>query len=311
MSLKDDPRAYQYIVDHLAPGTTISRHVEITNNTPSPQEVQLYAAAATIAGGSFLFGAGQAANALTGWTTVSPPSVRLAPGTSSTATVTIAVPANADVGEQYAVVWAQLAAAVPSGGGVTSVNRVGVRMYLSVGTGTAPVTQFSITALQARRAADGSSLVVATVNNTGGRAIDVSGSMLMTNGPGGLSAGPFSAQLGTTLGLGQVEPVEVPLSAAIPRGPWNAQMTLTSGATTVTASATITFPEAGATAAAPVKTASASHGSGQMPLIVGAGVLVLLLVLGAFGWARRRGRRRRAAVVESPEVAELVGPSVR
>src|SRR5487761_1599761 len=74
-ALANDPRARQYIIDHLAPGTTISRRVEVTNYTSEPQVVTLYAAAATISGGSFLFGAGRAANELTSWTTVDPPTL--------------------------------------------------------------------------------------------------------------------------------------------------------------------------------------------------------------------------------------------
>ncbi|MEA2685633.1 MAG: hypothetical protein QOE93_828, partial [Actinomycetota bacterium] len=235
----NDPRAHEYIVDHVAPGTTITRRVEVANGTAKTQAVQLYAAAGTIQGGNFQFGDGHAANELTSWTTVDPGTVGPPPGGKSLATVKIAVPKNASAGERYAVVWAELPAAVPSGGGVGEVNRVGVRIYLSVGPGGEPPTDFQITTLQGRRAGDGSPVVAATVHNTGGRALDLSGELSLTSGPGGLSAGPFSATLGTTLGLGQTEPVQVTLDKALPNGPWDAKITLRSGTTVRDASASI------------------------------------------------------------------------
>src|SRR5664279_6335407 len=45
----DDPRAQQYIVDHLAPGAVIHRKIEVSNNTAAPLDVALYPAAASIA----------------------------------------------------------------------------------------------------------------------------------------------------------------------------------------------------------------------------------------------------------------------
>ena len=288
-----DPRAHQYIVDHLIPGTTITRRVEVANNTPTPQVVQLYAGAASIANGTFLFAAGRTANDLSSWTTVNPPTVSPGPGAKALATVTIAVPPNATSGERYGVVWAQLAAAVPSGGGVTAVNRVGVRMYLSVGPGGDPPTDFTITALEARRAVTGNPQLAATVRNTGGRAIDLSGNLQLANGPGGLSAGPFAAKLGTTLAPGQVEPVFVALDRAIPNGPWDAHLVLQSGTTQRDATARITFPAAAGTAAAPVKTKTASPGPGLLPYLLGGVALLLLLLLVVVVILRRRNHKLR------------------
>lgn len=290
----DDPRARQYIVDHVSPGSTISRRVEVSNDTGKSQAVQLYAGAATIVEGSIAFGEGRAANDLTSWTTVDPPTVNLAAGRKATATVRIAVPANAGPGERYGVVWAELPPAVPSGGGVTAVNRVGVRIYLSVGPGGEPASDFTITALEATRAPDGSPVLSATVRNTGGRALDLSGDLRLTNGPGGLSAGPFTAKLGTTLGVDQVGPVLVALDPAIPRGPWDARIVLRSGTTERDATAKVTFPEAAATSAGPVEAEpdpGGSGGSGASPLVpVAVGGAVLTLATGAgFVLFRRRG----------------------
>lgn len=288
-SRTDDPRARLYIVDHVAPGTTISRRVEVSNDTSKSQAVQVYAAAAAVADGAFQFGEGRAANDLIRWTTVEPASLALAPAAKGTATVTIAVPPNATAGEQYGVVWAEVSAPPPPGGGIGATNRVGVRIYLSVGPGGEPASDFAIPTFEAKRDADGKPVVSATVHNTGGRALDLSGELRLTNGPGGLSAGPFNATLGTTLGIGQTEPVLVVLDPAIPAGPWDARIVLRSGTTEREATAKVTFPAAAASASKPVATRSAAgHGSQTLPIVIGvvllAGLFLLLL-------ARRRHRK--------------------
>jgi len=284
----NDPRARQYIVDHVSAGTTITRRVEVSNDTGRTQTVQLYAAAGSIKDGTFQFGEGRAANDLTSWTTVDPPTVSPAAGAKTLATVKIAVPASAGPGERYGVVWAELPAAAPPGGGVGAVNRVGVRIYLSVGQGTEPTTDFSVTTLEAKRDGDGNPTVSAAVQNTGGRAVDLSGELRLTNGPGGLSAGPFDAKLGTTLGLGQTEPVLVTLDRALPAGPWDARIVLRSGTTEKEATAKITFPDAPAAAAGPVEVEPDSGGSSALPLVLG-GVGALAVVVAAA--VVLRGRR--------------------
>src|SRR5690242_8321092 len=50
----NDPRAHAYVIDHLAPGTTIERSVEVSNTTAAPMRVELYSAAASIMGGKFV-----------------------------------------------------------------------------------------------------------------------------------------------------------------------------------------------------------------------------------------------------------------
>ncbi len=103
--------------------------------------------------------------------------------------------------------------------------------------------------------------------------------MQLTDGPGGLSAGPFPAKLGTTLGLGQAESVLVALDPAIPRGPWDAHIVLRSGMTERDAAANVTFPEAPATSAGPVEAGSGSGGSGRLPLGLGGAALILAIVV--------------------------------
>jgi len=51
--------------------------------------------------------------------------------------------------------------------------------------------------------------VRASVHNTGGRALDMNGTLQLLAGPGGLSAGPFPATLGTTPAIGDTEPVSI------------------------------------------------------------------------------------------------------
>ena len=297
-SRANDPRARQYIIDHVAPGTTITRHVEISNATATTQVVQLYPASASIKDGNFQFGDGRAANDLTSWTTVEPPTVSPPAGDKSLAKVTIAVPANASSGERYGVVWAELPAAVPPGGGIAAVNRVGVRIYLSVGEGGEPASDFAILSLEARRDGAGNPAVAATVHNTGGRALDLSGELRLTNGPGGLSAGPFEAKLGTTLGIGETEPVLVILDRAVPAGPWDARIVLRSGITEREATAKITFPAASASSSKPVATrARAASGSRLLPVLIGVAILTGLLVV-IFLLIRRRRRDTPVARAE-------------
>ena len=290
----DDPRARQYIVDHVAGGTTLVRRVEVSNDTEQTQTVQLYAAAAAIDNGDFQFGDGRETNELTGWTTVDSPSLSTPAGGTAQATVTIAVPVDATAGERYAVVWAELPGSTPPDGGITTVNRVGVRIYLSVGSGAEPASDFTIPTFEARRGTDGSPVVAATVHNTGGRALDLSGDLLLTNGPGGLTAGPFAVELGTTLGIGGTEPVLVVLDPAIPPGPWDARMVLRSGTTQREATATITFPTAPATAEAPVPTYTPPGSRNRSLLAVGGSAFVALDVC-ILGWFLRRRRRRTLA----------------
>ena len=89
------------------------------------------------------------------------------------------------------------------GFGVTEVSRVGVRLYVAVGRGGAPPTSFDITSITGHRTAAGRPVIVAHVNNTGGRAIDLSGTVRLADGPGDTSSGPFPAQQIVTLAPGQ------------------------------------------------------------------------------------------------------------
>jgi CheY-like chemotaxis protein len=287
-SARDDPRAQVYIVDHLAPGTVITRRIEVSNTTGAAARLQLYAAAASIGNGSFLGAAGHTANDLSTWTSVVPGEPDVPAGGKLTATVTIAVPADAAPGEQYGVVWAETRSAPDAGGGITQVSRVGIRLYISVGPGGAPAAAFTIDTLTAQRSADGAPTVVAAVRNRGGRALDMNGSMELRNGPGGLSAGPFPASLGTTLAIGATEPVTIALDEAFPAGPWDARITLRSGLLEESVSAHIVFPAAGLSAMVKTTPGGAAWPKAALALLVGGVMAVALVVF-------RRRRRGGAA----------------
>jgi len=286
VSTRNDPRAQLYIVDHLAPGTVIHRRIEVSNTTARATRVLLYAAAAGISKGSFLGAAGHTRNDLSTWTSLSPGAPIVPAGGRVMATVTIAVPRDAAPGEQYGAVWAEvgsppIASSAVAGsargtavGGVTKVNRVGIRLYVSVGPGGAPAADFTIPSLTAERSPDGRPMVLARVRNTGGRALDMNGELRLLGGPGGQSAGPFPATLGTSMAIGDTQNVSIALDKRLPNGPWDARITLRSGLLERSAQATITFPNTGA--AESVDTNSIRPGW-LYPLI--AGILIALLLI--------------------------------
>jgi hypothetical protein len=283
-----DPRARIYIVDQIAPGAVIVRHIAVTNTTSSVAHVLLYAAAASLANGAFLGGAGHTVNELSSWTSVQPGALTVPAGGQAIATVALAIPRDASRGERYGVVWAQVTGRLD--GDVVQVSRVGIRLYISVGAGGAPAANFVIASLTAERTADGRPMVVAAVRNTGGRALDMSGSLRLSGGPGGLGAGPFAATLGTTLAIGDSEPVTIALDKQLPAGPWNVEITLRSALIEHQARATLTFPATGAAQAVPI-TPPRNHW--PMPLLTGfAGLSLLALVLRG---AIARRRRHHAA----------------
>jgi hypothetical protein len=72
------------------------------------------------------------------------------------------------------------------------INSVGLRIYLDIGPGGEPPSDFQINDLAGARTTSGTPEVVADAHNTGGRALDMTGSMSLTNGPGSLSAGPLA-----------------------------------------------------------------------------------------------------------------------
>ncbi|MBK9739272.1 MAG: peptidase [Actinobacteria bacterium] len=277
----DDPRARLYIVDHVAPGTSFQRRVEVSTTSAAPTAVELYAGGASVANGVFAVADGRTANELSTWTLVDPSALNVPSRGKAVATVTIAVPGDAAPGERYAVVWVETRSSPGPAGGVTQVNRVGIRVYLSVGPGGPPAAAFEIDSLTAARSDDGRPMVLASVHNTGGRALDLDGSLSLLDGPGGLTAGPFPVDLGVTVGIAETVPVEIPLDARLPAGPWDAQLTLASGLVERTVRGELTFPDTGASPAVPAEpVASAPIVPALLGLVAILGVSVVLLALG-------------------------------
>ena len=303
VSAKDDPRAARYIVDHLSPGSTIQRRVLVVNSSDQPLLIDLYPAAATIVAEHFSFEPDRTTNELTGWVTLATDRVELAAGTSREVLTTIAVPADASRGERYGVIWASVTSgsdaaesstaestAAAATGRVVMANRVGVRMYLDIGAGGAPITGFEIGEFTAGRSADGAPELSMAITNTGERALDMTGSVALTGGPGGSSAGPFPITGGTTLAPGDVGSVSVELPPDLPNGPWTATAKLASGTVTNTAAAQVTFPESGQVVVAAAGESQSWWMVGG--LIVGLALVVLAVVV--LLAARARGDRRVA-----------------
>jgi hypothetical protein len=287
-TLAGDSSDRLYIVNRLAPGATVHRRVEVENGTRSEADVTVYAAAASLSRGSFTLAPSHMQNELSSWTSVDRRMLRLQPGAAAYETVTIEVPKDASPGERYAVVWAEVSTPARATGGVTLVNRVGVRIYLSIGSGGLPAANFATSPLRAGRSATGGLFLVASVDNNGGRMLDVAGELTLTRGPGGLRAGPFPVTLRPELAPGASEPARVRLGRHFPLGPWHARLSLTSGFIHREAVATIKFP-------APVA-AVKPPGSRHLLIAVG-GILLALLLATTTATAIRRGRLRAAPPV--------------
>jgi uncharacterized protein (TIGR03382 family) len=288
VATQDDPRARSYVVDRVQPGATITRRVQVQNGTSAPQSVRLYAGGAEIQGGAFVGLDGATPDELTTWIAVAQPVLQLAPGASADVPVTIAVPADAAEGERYAAVWAEVGAPAQGGDNIAAASRVGIRVYLSVGPGNGPPADFAIGSVTAGRDAAGAPRIVASVTNTGGRAVDVSGTIALTDGPGALSAGPSPVDAVTTIAPGATADVAATLAPGIPAGPWTAKLALASGLVAHDTSVSVTFPDAGSAAAVPQAT-------GTDPLLVGVAITAVVALLAALLLLLRRRSRRRAA----------------
>ncbi|MBM9469183.1 COG1361 family protein [Nakamurella leprariae] len=302
----DDPRARVYLIDHLAPGASITRRVEVSNSTTTEQTIALAPGGARVVDGRFTpddAPDGQASEQLVSWMRLEPSAVTVPAGGRADAQLTIDVPTDAPPGEQYAAAWASITSASTADGGVATTNRVGVRVYLSVGPGGAPASDFTVDTLTAERGTDGRPAVTAAVHNTGGRALDLQGTVSLSDGPAGLSAGPFAITRATTLAPGETGTVTVPLDQGLPDGPWQAEVEVASGSLTRTAAATITFPQIGA--AAPVAAEPVADSSGFLErnwgwLVAAAAVIVVLLVMVIVLLLRRRPAERADAPTREP-----------
>ncbi len=130
----------------------------------------------------------------------------------------------------------------------------------------------------------------AEVHNTGGLAVDLSGTLTMSSVTGELTGGPYPAQLGTTLAPGQSEPVWFVPTSLVADGPWTATVTVHSGLTQQGFRAQITFPHAPGTGPA-AAAHPASGGFGVVTVMISAILVVLLAALAALAAITYRRRR--------------------
>jgi hypothetical protein len=283
VSEADNPRAMRYIIDYLPTGSIVHRRILILNDEPKPATFTVYPDAAHIANGLFTGDSGATINELTYWISVQHPTVTLAAGASAMDMVTIKVPPGATRGEHYGVIWVQQSAQSneKSGFGLTEISRVGVRVYLAVGQGGAPPTSFTIASVTGRRSASGQPAVVARVQNTGGRAVDLNGTVRLSDGPGGSSSGPFRAEQIATVAPGQWWNMTFLLPKSLPNGSWRATVSLVSGITTATGTATVRFDAA----------VAAPAGLSSMQWVwLALGGIVLVLAMGGYALRHRRSR---------------------
>ena len=280
---RDDYRAHIYIVDHLNPGDTIERRVEVTNYSPSARTVAMYPGAAVVDKEGFLFGDGPAENELTEWITLDETKVRLDSESRTRVLAKITIPEDATQGEHYGVIWAQAGDRTDEHANVYNLARTGVRVYLSIGEGGEPPSNFTLDDLTAQRTKDGQPVVSVRVRNTGQRALDLRGELKLSGGPGGLSAGPFPVEI-ATLAVGDDRVVELPLEAVVPDGRWTAKLTLTSGKVQREATATVALGPA-------LVESSVNVDAGT---VLGISGVIALLAVGALGVVAYRRRDRTA-----------------
>jgi hypothetical protein len=145
--------------------------------------------------------------------------------------------------------------------------------------------------MTAERDASGRAVVHAKVHNTGGRALDLTGALKMSQVSGNISAGPYPVDSGKSLAPGQSASVDVIVTDQVADGPWNVSLTLKSGLLEVTHGARITFPKGPGMAAAVL-----SHPDQGIPLhwrLIGASAALVLLIFATLAIIRPYRRSAR------------------
>ncbi|MFI5927685.1 hypothetical protein ACIA3K_17060 [Micromonospora sp. NPDC051543] len=280
-----DPRAQVYIVDHLNPGMTIHRRVEVQNTSDETQKIDFYSGAAAVENNAFAVPEGRTGNELSGWIRLKTATLELDPGERRPVEVEIAVPRKASKGERYAAIWAQVTSSKERTGNVTQIHRVGIRVYLDVGPGGEPPTDFRIDGLAAEPGTGEFPVVTAKITNTGQRALDMTGSVSLRKAA--VQAGPFKVTNGVTILPGQNGQVRVEVNQSLPAGTWEVHAKLASGTVERTATGTIALP-----VAAPMAVTTTTGPSWLVYTVGGLAVLVLV-ILG--GWYLVRRQRTRLA----------------
>lgn len=277
-----DPRAANAMVDAALPGATVVRTFRVSNLTGEARPVDVYVGPARIEpqpkGFTDLPRGEQ--NELTAWSSVDKSRMDMALNEQQTITLTIKVPDDATEGERYAVLWAEMEGTNPDAlAGVRLVNRVGIRIYFSVGPGNGPTPTFQIDSLTPLKNAQGHHEVVVGVTNTGQRAVDLRAAVTLTAGPGGLSMDERVSP-GTTLAIGESGDLVINLGVGLPAGQWHAFVTVRHGLIVETAEADLNFPESGTGATVAIDNSTGA----DIPWVwmgaaLGAGALLALLIV--------------------------------
>jgi hypothetical protein len=131
-AVAEHPFAGAYIVSRVKPGIALIQRLEVFNTSTQEIKVSVYPGAATFVKNEFLVGDGRAGNNLTHWTKLLPDVLVLKPGETKWFNMTILPPLDALSDQEFGVIWAEVQGA-PNAAGITSVSRVGIRMYVPVG----------------------------------------------------------------------------------------------------------------------------------------------------------------------------------
>lgn len=177
-----------------------------------------------------------------------------------------------------------------------------VSAYAAPPPGLGAPSSFFVDSLTAGRDSAGTPYLLAQVHNTGGRALRLSGSLRLKDGPGGRSAGPFTAKLVTTLAIGQSGPVLVSLDKAVSAGRWLVRLQLQSGKLRGTVEATVVFPARLASQSPPVVPTEVPV-TDKHPAVIAIAVTLVGVMSVALLWLSLPAflRRRRADVTHEDD----------
>ena len=259
-----DLRARSYLIDDITPGGHLERTVRVVNDSREDRRVHVYSGPAEIRDGVFAVDDPSGPD-ISEWIVPGKDTLDLRAGESTEMTVAIDLPRDAPEGEFYGAVWAELRSPSPDGS-LTIANRVGVRVYLSVGSGDASPPDFTISNLRLDTSADTAELR-AEVANTGSTAVDLTGAATLTSVGGAMTLGPLPSEM-LTLAPGQAGTAVFRIPNTPTEGTWSTQATLTSGIVSRTAH--------GDVESLPVPAQATTEKTDEPPL------LWILLIAGAF-----------------------------
>jgi hypothetical protein len=132
-AIAEHPYASAYIVSRMQPGVAHTQRLEIYNTSSQQMKVDVYPGLATFVSGKFLVGNGRDGNTFTTWIKLTPNTLTLKPNESKPFNLIITPPADADSIQHFGVIWAEVQGA-PNASGIISVSRVGIRMYVPIGS---------------------------------------------------------------------------------------------------------------------------------------------------------------------------------